>query len=917
MQGDRLMGGTDLLVRFIGLDLISRVAERAGNSVDRMENRIKRSGMMSSQSFIAAGIAATTFGVSMLAAAGAATAGAVHMVEVAAEFSSQMTLLHTHANVATTDIATLTDFIMKLAPAVGFGPTELAKAMYRVESVMSSLPKPLRNVATAEDLLTQGAKLAAIGHSDLEKTVKAVGNAFVVYSKDGLTASQITAVMNNAIGEGDMRMQDWVQGMATGVLPVAQQAGIRFQSLGAAIATLTDAGIPATRASTYLRSAIIQMTMPSNAAIDALKSIGLAEGEAGQRTKDFSALLEKAGINQSLVAEKLRSSGSFAETLKFLQERLVKAGATAAEAGALINRSFGGIRSGTGVVTLFNNIVGLQKKEEDLNASTNTLDKTWQYFNAHDPAFAMKQLHAASDALQITIGNALLPYFLRLVNVIGPVIQAVIGWANAHKDLVAKLVIGFIVFTALAGIILLIVGFALILAGTLGVLIGWFGAIGGAIIPIIAIGGALAVIFLFLHSRADVLNKVIAVAKMVWQALVNAFNQIKNSVPHKELMELEKAALMLGKVISAYVLPILGVMLVANLIILGGLFKALVTMLSIVIPAAIQIAIGVFQVLGGIIVLATAWIIYIVKIANDLIHGNWKQAWKDAQEFVHVMADAVQNIVKGLVNIIEGLFKALYGVTIGIVVGFVEGIVGAFKNLFHILVGGSIVPDMINAIVDWFWQLPGRVASAVWNAVGQVVGAFNNMVAQGVNVVNNFVGAMANAGYNLALGIARGIANGAGAIANAARNAASSALNAAKNFLGISSPSKVMADQVGLPVAQGVAIGIMGGRAAVHSSLAGLFAGAQTPGVRLGSVGLAGQLTSTSYVSTNQPSRVYTTGSGAKDATSGNSMMGNWDSKPTTDRLDDIKDLLAQIGDYLQHIAHDTGAPMAMAHRVA
>jgi phage-related protein len=78
-------------------------------------------------------------------------------------------------------------------------------------------------------------------------------------------------------------------------------------------------------------------------------------------------------------------------------------------------------------------------------------------------------------------------------------------------------------------------------------------------------------------------------------------------------------------------------------------------------------------------------------------------------------------------------------------------------------------------------------------------------------------------GSNIVQGIADGIRNGAGAIADAARNAAKNALDAAKGFLGIQSPSKVMAEEVGLPMAQGLAAGFAGGMDG--SALVGIVAG--------------------------------------------------------------------------------------------
>jgi hypothetical protein len=63
-------------------------------------------------------------------------------------------------------------------------------------------------------------------------------------------------------------------------------------------------------------------------------------------------------------------------------------------------------------------------------------------------------------------------------------------------------------------------------------------------------------------------------------------------------------------------------------------------------------------------------------------------------------------------------------------------------------------------------------------------------------------------GYAILQGIAGGIQAGASMIANAAQQAAQAALDAAKNLLGINSPSKLAADEIGAPFAQGIGVGI-------------------------------------------------------------------------------------------------------------
>lgn len=79
-------------------------------------------------------------------------------------------------------------------------------------------------------------------------------------------------------------------------------------------------------------------------------------------------------------------------------------------------------------------------------------------------------------------------------------------------------------------------------------------------------------------------------------------------------------------------------------------------------------------------------------------------------------------------------------------------------------------------------------------------------------------------------GIKGGISRGVGALVDAVRNAAQQALDAAKSLLGINSPSKVFAAEVGKQIPAGIAAGILGNAGLVEGALSSLSAGAVARG---------------------------------------------------------------------------------------
>jgi phage-related protein len=64
-------------------------------------------------------------------------------------------------------------------------------------------------------------------------------------------------------------------------------------------------------------------------------------------------------------------------------------------------------------------------------------------------------------------------------------------------------------------------------------------------------------------------------------------------------------------------------------------------------------------------------------------------------------------------------------------------------------------------------------------------------------------------GRSIIQGIAKGITGALDIIKNAAKNAADAALEAAKGFLGIHSPARVPADEIGEPTGEGMGMGLI------------------------------------------------------------------------------------------------------------
>jgi hypothetical protein len=138
--------------------------------------------------------------------------------------------------------------------------------------------------------------------------------------------------------------------------------------------------------------------------------------------------------------------------------------------------------------------------------------------------------------------------------------------------------------------------------------------------------------------------------------------------------------------------------------------------------------------------------------------------------------------------VLNTLWLALQG--IGLVV---VGVVGFFA-----LLGATMLSLVAGtwAVIGMFVSLAATVAGAVAGAITAALEALTNLSAGAYKAAGDFI-----------LGLVNGIANGAGLVTQAVTNLASGAAGAFKNFLGIASPSKVMAGY-GVNMGEGVVGGL-------------------------------------------------------------------------------------------------------------
>src|SRR5205807_1253154 len=104
------------------------------------------------------------------------------------------------------------------------------------------------------------------------------------------------------------------------------------------------------------------------------------------------------------------------------------------------------------------------------------------------------------------------------------------------------------------------------------------------------------------------------------------------------------------------------------------------------------------------------------------------QLSKDFDNFKNGLVDGFKNMFKLIGDAVTGGFNTITG----LFTGFWDTLVQGAQGMSDALVGHSIIPDMINSIISWFTQLPGRAMGAIQGLAGQIGGFFSGLASQAV-----------------------------------------------------------------------------------------------------------------------------------------------------------------------------------------
>lgn len=218
-----------------------------------------------------------------------------------AQFDQSMRLVNEEAKLSQQGFTGMESSMLNLSNQTGISANDLAQGLYNVVAT------GLTDTTKAMDELHVAADGAKAGNTDLNTSTRALNAVMGAYGMTSDKSSHIMDVMFTAVNNGQMHFQDLATSVGASATAAAT-AGVSYEELAAAQATLTNVGKSAQSASQNLNSLITGMIAPTAGATKEAKALGIEW--------DASAL--KAHGLTYMIDEATRATGGNEATLKKL-----------------------------------------------------------------------------------------------------------------------------------------------------------------------------------------------------------------------------------------------------------------------------------------------------------------------------------------------------------------------------------------------------------------------------------------------------------------------------------------------------------------------------------------------------------------------------------------------------------------------
>lgn len=233
-------------------------------------------------------------------------------------------------------------------------------------------------------------------------------------------------------------------------------------------------------------------------------------------------------------------------------------------------------------------------------------------------------------------------------------------------------------------------------------------------------------------------------------------------------------------------------------------FNAIKTTITTIFNAIKTVSISVWNSIKAVISTVVNGIRSVITTVFNAVRSVVTTIWNGIKATSSSVWNSIKSVVSSSVNGIRSVVTTVFNAVRSIVSSVmttVKSVISSAWNGAKSIVSSAV--NSINSTVSNVFNALKGVVSTAMNGVKSAIESGWNKAKGFLEGINLF-----SIGKNIIEGLIKGIKNMAGAVGGAIKSVADGAVNSAKKALGIHSPSRVMRDEVGYWVSEGLAKGI-------------------------------------------------------------------------------------------------------------
>lgn len=250
---------------------------------------------------------------------------------------------------------------------------------------------------------------------------------------------------------------------------------------------------------------------------------------------------------------------------------------------------------------------------------------------------------------------------------------------------------------------------------------------------------------------------------------------------------------------------------------LVAIFPQLLILIQENLPTIVQ---GAMTIIQTILTTLLKMLPDILKMGITLLLELIKGLTQTLPEIIPVMIDAILLMVETLLDNIDAIIDA----SIELIMALADGLIEALPILID--KAPIIIEKLVNAlarnlpkILDAGIKLLGKLASGIIQAIPDLVSKIPQIIKSIVDGFGEFMSNITDIGKNIVEGIWDGIKNSFDWIKKKIKEWVGDVMDFLKKLFGIKSPSRLMRDEIGIYMAEGIGVGFEEGLGSVYDDM--------------------------------------------------------------------------------------------------